>query len=123
MAGRSLVVYLLIYQRVPVARCVELIADLTGGTGPSTGFCRGILASAATAVRETANLIRTLITLSHVVGFDETTLRAGPAGAKRYVHPRSPSPSACSTSAGGTWATLTRRRARGSAVAGLKSWR
>jgi hypothetical protein len=26
-----------------------------------------------------------LITLSHVVGFDETTLRAGPAGTKRYV--------------------------------------
>jgi transposase len=82
---RSLVVYLLIYQHVPVARCVELIADLTGGTGPSTGFCHGMLARAATAVRETVNLIRTLITLSHVVGFDETTLRAGPAGTKRYV--------------------------------------
>jgi hypothetical protein len=82
---RSLVVYLLIYQHVPVARCVELIADFTGGTGPSTGFCHGILARAATAVRETVNLIRALITLSHVVGFDETTLRAGPAGTKRYV--------------------------------------
>jgi hypothetical protein len=79
------VVYLLVYQHVPVARCVELIADLTGGTGPSTGFCHGMLARCATAVRETVNLIKTLVTLAHVVGFDETTLRAGPAGLTRYV--------------------------------------
>jgi hypothetical protein len=82
---KSLVVYLLVYQHVPVARCVELIADLTGGTGPSTGFCHGMLARCATAVRETVNVIKTLITGSHVVGFDETTLRAGPAGLKRHV--------------------------------------
>ena len=30
-------------------------------------------------------LIRTLITAAHVAGFDETTLRAGPAGEKKYV--------------------------------------
>jgi transposase len=82
---RALVVYLLVYQHVPVARCVELIADLTGGTGPSTGFVHGMLARCATAVRETVNLIKTLITVAQVVGFDETTLRAGPAGLKRYV--------------------------------------
>jgi len=81
----SLIVYLLIYQHVPVARCVELIADLTGGTGPSTGFAHGLLARCATAVRQTVTTIKSLITLAHVVGFDETTLRAGPAGAKRYV--------------------------------------
>jgi transposase len=82
---QSLVVYLLVYQHVPVARCGELIADLTGGTGPSTGFVHGMLARCATAVRETVNLIKTLITLSSVVGFDETTLRAGQAGLKGYV--------------------------------------
>lgn len=82
---RALVVYLLVYQHVPVARCVELIADLTGGTGPSSGFVHGMLARCAAAVRETVNLIKTLITLSCVVGFDETTLRAGSAGLKRYV--------------------------------------
>ena len=82
---RSLIVYLLIYQHVPVARCVELIADLTGGTGPSTGFAHGLLARCATAVRQTVTTIKALITLAHVVGFDETTLRAGPAGAKRHV--------------------------------------
>ena len=44
-----------------------------------------MLTRCATAVRETVNLIKTLVTLAHVVGFDETTLRAGPAGLKRYV--------------------------------------
>lgn len=82
---RSLIVYLLIYQHVPVARYVELIADLTGGAGPSTGFVHGMLARCATAVRETVALIKSLVTLAHVVGFDETTLRVGPAGLKRYV--------------------------------------
>lgn len=82
---RSLVVYLLIYQHVPVGRVVELLADLTGGTGPSTGFVHGMLARCAAAVTEVVTTIKVLITLSHVVGFDETTLRAGPAGRKRYV--------------------------------------
>ena len=82
---QSLVVYLLVYQHVPVARCAELIADLTGGTGPSTGFCHGMLTRCATAVRGTVALIKTLVTAAYVVGFDETTLRAGPAGRKRYV--------------------------------------
>ncbi len=34
---KSLVVYLLIYQHVPVQRCVQLIADLCGRAGPSEG--------------------------------------------------------------------------------------
>jgi hypothetical protein len=81
----SLVVYLLIYQHVPVGRCAELIADLTGGSGPSTGFCHGMLARCAAAVRPIVTMIKGLITQASVVGFDETTLRAGPAGCKRYV--------------------------------------
>ncbi|HSZ29145.1 MAG TPA: transposase [Pseudonocardiaceae bacterium] len=82
---RSLVVYLLVYQHVPVERCVELIGDLTGGVGPSSGFVHGMLARCAAAVRQTVTLIKTLITSADVVGFDETTLRVGPAGHKRYV--------------------------------------
>lgn len=46
---KSLAVYLLVYQHVPVQRCVQLIADLTGGTGPSDGFVHGMLARCATA--------------------------------------------------------------------------
>ena len=57
---------------------VALIADLTGGSSPSTGFVHGLLARCATVVRETVNAMKSLITLAHVVGFDETTLRAGP---------------------------------------------
>jgi transposase len=82
---KSLVVYLLIYQHVPVQRCVQLIADLCGGTGPSDGFVHGMLARCAATVREVVSGIKTLITLAHVVGFDETTLRAGGAGVKKYV--------------------------------------
>lgn len=82
---KSLAVYLLIYQHVPVQRCVQLIADLTGGTGPSDGFVHGMLTRCATAVADVVAAIKTLITLAHVVGFDETTLRCGPAGQKKYV--------------------------------------
>jgi transposase len=82
---RSLVVYLLVYQHVPVARCVRLIADLTGGAGPSEGFVHGMLSRCAKAVAGVVAAIKTVITLAHVVGFDETTLRCGEAGAKKYV--------------------------------------
>ena len=82
---KSLVVYLLVYQHVPVQRCVRLIADLTGGTGPSDGFVHGMLSRCAKAVAEVVTAIKSLITLAHVAGFDETTLRCGVAGAKKYV--------------------------------------
>jgi transposase len=82
---KALVVYLLIYQHVPVQRCVRLIADLTGGGGPSEGFVHGMLTRCAQAVAEVVAAIRTLITLAHVAGFDETTLRCGSAGTKKYV--------------------------------------
>lgn len=81
----TLAVYVLIYQHVPVQRCVRLIADLTGGTAPSEGFVQGMLARCAKAVTEVVGAIKSLITLAHVVGFDETTLRAGAGGAKKYV--------------------------------------
>ena len=77
--------YLLIYQHVPVQRCLRLIADLTGGTGPSDGFVHGTMARCAKAVAEVVESIKALITLAHVVGFDETTLRCGEAGQKKYV--------------------------------------
>ena len=82
---KALVVYLLVYQHVPVQRCVQLIADLTSGTGPSEGFVHGMLSRCATAVGEVVTAIKALITLAHAVGFDETTLRRGPAGVKKYV--------------------------------------
>ena len=45
----------------------------------------GMLTRCATAVTEVVTLIKTLITLADVVGFDETTLRCGWAGNTKYV--------------------------------------
>ena len=81
---RALVVYLLVFQHVPVERCAQLVADVTGAK-PSTGFVHGMLARAAEAVKDVVALIKTLITASYVVGFDETTLRVGPAGTKKHI--------------------------------------
>jgi transposase len=82
---KTLVVYLLIYQHVPVARCAQLIADLAGGRGPSTGFVHGMLARCAAVVAPVITAIKNLILLAWVVGFDETTLRVGAAGEKKYI--------------------------------------
>lgn len=69
----------------PAERAQQLIADLTGGA-VSTGFVHAALSRAAGLVKDSVALIRTLIAASPVAGFDETTLRSGPAGEKKYVH-------------------------------------
>ena len=81
---RALIVYLLVFQHVPVGRCRRLIEDVTGAA-VSAGFIHSCLAKAAEAIEDVVKLIKTLITAASVAGFDETTLRAGPAGTKRYV--------------------------------------
>jgi ribosomal protein L29 len=82
---RALAVYLVVFQHVPVERCRLLIADVTGAL-VSDGFVHSCLAKAASLVKDVVALIRALITASAVAGFDETTLRSGPAGDKKYVH-------------------------------------
>ena len=82
---RALAVYLVVFQHVPVERCRQLIADVTGAA-VSDGFIHSCLAKAASLAAEMVALIRALITASPVAGFDETTLRSGPAGDKKYVH-------------------------------------
>ena len=52
----------------------------------SEGFIHSCLARAASLAADVVALIRALITASPVAGFDETTLRSGPAGEKKYVH-------------------------------------
>jgi transposase len=81
---RALVVYLLVYQHLPVERCRQLIADVAGAE-VSDGFIHSCLRKAASALAGVIKLIKTLITATHVAGFDETTLRAGKAGTKKYV--------------------------------------
>ncbi|MGH3196888.1 MAG: IS66 family transposase, partial [Streptosporangiaceae bacterium] len=63
----------------------QLIADVAGAA-VSEGFIHSCLRQAAGLAAEVVRLIRTLITAAAVAGFDETTLRSGPAGEKKYVH-------------------------------------
>ncbi len=81
----AMAVYLSVFQHVPVERAQFLIADLTGGV-VSAGFVHSCLGKAAGLVTDAVRLIRTLIAAAPVAGFDETTLRSGPAGEKKYVH-------------------------------------
>jgi transposase len=81
---RALVVYLLVFQHVPVQRCRQLIEDVAGAS-VSDGFVHSCLAKAADVIADVVKLIKALITAACVAGFDETTLRAGPAGQKKYV--------------------------------------
>ena len=85
--GPSLVswcVYLMVAHAVPVARCADLVAALTG-TRPSDGFVHALIGRAAAAVAETNRMIRTLVTLAHVVSCDETPIRVGPRRVKQYL--------------------------------------
>ena len=81
---RALAVYLLVFQHVPVQRCRELICDAAGAQ-VSAGFIHSCLRKAAELAADVVKLIGSLITAARVAGFDETTLRAGPAGTKKYV--------------------------------------
>jgi len=80
---RALAVYLLVFQHVPVERTAQLIADVTGARC-STGWVSGVLAQAAEALADTETLIKTLITLAHLLHVDETSLNV--AGSKQWLH-------------------------------------
>jgi transposase len=81
----AMAVYLSVFQHVPVERAQVLISGLTGGV-LSAGFVHSCLGKAAGLVTDAVRLIRSLIAAAPVAGFDETTLRSGPAGEKKYVH-------------------------------------
>ena len=82
---RALAVYLLVFQHVPVERCRLLLSDVAGAD-VSAGFIHSCLAKAASMAAGTVKLVKTLLIAAKVVGFDETTLRSGAAGEKKYVH-------------------------------------
>ena len=82
---RALAVYLLVFQHLPVERCRQLLSDVAGAE-VSAGFIHSCLAKAASMATGTVRLIKTLLIAAKVVGFDETTLRSGAAGEKKYVH-------------------------------------
>jgi transposase len=70
-------VFLLAAHHVPVQRCAEIIASLSG-TRPSDGFVHAMLARAAQAVKAANMLIRALVITAAVVCADETPIRVGP---------------------------------------------
>jgi transposase len=82
-------VFLLAVHHVPVERCAQIIAALTG-TRPSDGFVHAMLARAAKAVRGVNMLIRALVTTAVVLCADETP-GSGPG--------RRPARSTCSSRA------------------------
>src|SRR5690606_29987984 len=73
---RALAAYLLVFQHVPVERCAQLIADVTGAR-VSPGWVSSILPEAAALVADSISVIRALLTLTHVLHVDETTTRIG----------------------------------------------
>jgi transposase len=80
---RTLAVYLVVFQHVPVERAAALIADLTGAT-PSTGWVTAQVARTAQVLAEVETLIKTLLTAAVVLGADETTINV--AGSKQWLH-------------------------------------
>src|SRR5262245_27470969 len=81
---QSRCVYLMVVHAVPVQRCAQLVASLTGAT-PSVGWVHGLLTRTAGALADVDKLIRTLLTLAYAVCCDETPIRVGPRRAKRYL--------------------------------------
>jgi transposase len=80
---RALAAYLVVYQHLPVARAAQLIADLTGAR-PSTGWISSVLGQVAALLVDVEKLIKTLITLAHVMHVDETTSNIN--GARWWLH-------------------------------------
>lgn len=80
---RALAVYLVVFQHVPVERAAILIADVTGAR-VSTGWITSAIAATADDLLEVEALIKTLITLSYLVHFDETTVNVN--GTKEWLH-------------------------------------
>ena len=70
-------VFLLVMHHVPVGRCADIIASMSG-TRPSDGWVHALLGHAARAVAAANTAIRALIILARVICGDETPLRAGP---------------------------------------------
>jgi transposase len=80
---RAWVVYALVFQHIPVARVVELVADLSGAR-PSAGWVCQVLRQTAEALVEVEKLIRTLLTAAHILHADETGAKV--TGARWWLH-------------------------------------
>lgn len=80
---RAWVVYLLVFQHIPVARVVELVTDQSGAR-PSAGWVCRVLCETAAALGEAEKLIRSLLTAAHILHVDETGTKV--TGARWWLH-------------------------------------
>ena len=80
---RSWVVYLLVFQHIPVARVVDLVTDLSGAR-PSTGWVCRVLRDTAAVLVEVEKTIRTLLTAARILHVDETGAKV--TGARWWLH-------------------------------------
>jgi transposase len=80
-------VFLMVMHHVPVERCADIVASLTG-TRPSDGWVHSLLDRAARAVAGAGKVIWALLLAARVVCGDETPLRAGPGPRwqAKYLH-------------------------------------
>jgi transposase len=81
---QALCVFLLVVHAVPVQRCAQLVAAITGAV-PSVGFVHSLLRRTYAALYEVDKRIRALISMAYVVHFDETPLRVGPKRVKKHL--------------------------------------
>jgi hypothetical protein len=81
---RAFCVYLLVAHALPVERCAELVAAVSGAA-PSPGFVHGLLARAAAAAAPANTATRALVLLAHAASCDETPLRVGPRKTKKHL--------------------------------------
>jgi transposase len=81
---QALCVFLLVVHAVPVHRCAQIVAALTGAT-PSPGFVHGMLRRTWSALSEVDKRIRALVALAYVVNLDETPLRVGAKRTKQHL--------------------------------------
>src|SRR6266498_74141 len=95
---QSWCVYLMVVHAIPVQRCAELVASLTGAA-PSVEWVHGLLTRTADGLVQVDKLIRTLLTLASAVCCDETL--SGSAHARPSGTCWSP---ATSCTPGTTWA-------------------
>lgn len=80
---RAWVVYLLVFQHLPVARVAELIGDLSGAR-PSTGWVCQVLREVAAALADAEQLIRALLVAAPVLHVDETGTKVN--GQRWWLH-------------------------------------
>jgi Transposase IS66 family len=80
---RAWIVHVLVFQHIPVARVVELVADLLMAW-PSAGWVCQVLRTTATALAEMERTIRILLTTAHIRHMDETGTKV--TGPRWWLH-------------------------------------